>query len=163
MSRKEPTRHQLSSRLAYSQSTPAFLQRLKNQVSGGSSYRDDEHAESAAFDEWEASSGRVPIPRRPQSEHGDDDANKDNDKNDFEEDETDDEKPMVVVLKEGRHLSATEADDERRKGKFLPFIYTPVYRLSPRRLYKYIELTQGFCLILSINSKGTSSKGEGSR
>ena len=60
---KELTRHQLSSRLAYSQGTPAFLQRLKNQVAGVSN--DAEEHNEDDFDSWQASSGRPPIPRRP--------------------------------------------------------------------------------------------------
>lgn len=105
---KEPTRHQLSSRLAYSQGTPAFLQRLKNQVSGIPNESHDN--EEDAFNEWEATSGRPAIPRRPTppSRPEDDPGSADED--------FDDEKPQVVVLKEGKHLSAEAAENEWRKG-----------------------------------------------
>ena len=105
---KELTRHQLSSRLAYSQGTPAFLQRLKGQVSGASGDSIDNKEDE--FDSWQASSGRPPIPRRPippsrpEGEPGSD------------QEDADDEKPQVVVLKEGKHLTAEEAENERRKG-----------------------------------------------
>lgn len=105
---KEPTRQQLSSRLAYSQGTPAFLQRLKNQVAGVSTHEDSEDTE---FDEWQASSGRPPIPRRPSPpQRPEDDPGSAN-----EDDE--DEKPQIVVLKEGKHMSQGEVENERRRGE----------------------------------------------
>ncbi|KAK0218340.1 hypothetical protein EDD85DRAFT_359097 [Armillaria nabsnona] len=109
MAPKEPTRAQLSSRLSYSQNTPAFLQKLQNRIAG---IPDSDHEDD---DEWEYDgSGRPPIPRRPaiperpESQPG-------------SEDEDDrDEKPQVVVLKEGKHLTEREAENVRRQEKGLP-------------------------------------------
>ncbi|KAK7044070.1 hypothetical protein VNI00_007786 [Paramarasmius palmivorus] len=103
---KEPTRAQLSSRLAYQQHVPAFLQKLQNKIAGAP---DDEEEE----DEWEYDgSGRPPIPRRPRPAIPERPAD-----NPGSEDEDDgDEKPQVVVLKEGRHLTEREAENIRRKG-----------------------------------------------
>jgi len=112
---KEPTRQQLSSRLAYSQGTPAFLQRLKNQVAGVSNHEDSEDTE---FDEWQASSGRPPIPRRPSPPQRPED-----DPGSANEDD-DDEKPQIVVLKEGKHMSRVEVENERRRAKGLPPLST---------------------------------------
>ena len=103
---RELTKHQLSSKLSYSQGTPAFLQRLKNQVAGVSS-RDEEEE----FDEWEASSGRPPIPRRPSPPQRPED-----DPGSADEDD-DEEKPQIVVLREGKHMSAVEVENEKRKGE----------------------------------------------
>ncbi|KAG7444834.1 uncharacterized protein BT62DRAFT_1007860 [Guyanagaster necrorhizus] len=108
MAPKEPTRAQLSSRLSYSQHTPAFLQKLQNRIAG---IPDSDHEDD---DEWEYDgSGRPPIPRRPaiperpESQPG-------------SEDEDDrDEKPQVVVLKEGKHLTEREAENVRRQEKGL--------------------------------------------
>ncbi|KAK0204491.1 hypothetical protein DFS33DRAFT_660262 [Desarmillaria ectypa] len=109
MAPKEPTRAQLSSRLSYNQHTPAFLQKLQNRMAG---IPDSDHEDD---DEWEYDgSGRPPIPRRPAiperpaSQPG-------------SEDEDDrDEKPQVVVLKEGKHLTEREVENVRRQEKGLP-------------------------------------------
>lgn len=105
MAPKEPTKHQLSSRLSYSQSTPAFLQKFKNKIAGIADEDEDEYD-----DEFEdLGNGRVPIPRRPPiPERPADDPGS--------EDEFEDEKPQVVVLKEGKHLTEREAENVRRKG-----------------------------------------------
>jgi len=106
MAPKEPTKHQLSARLSYSQQTPAFLRKLQSRVSG---IPDEDSDESPEFED--DGSGRPPIPRRPpipqrpSSDPG------------SEEDDRDDEAPQVVVLKEGKHLSAREVEIEKRKGK----------------------------------------------
>ncbi|OBZ72406.1 hypothetical protein A0H81_07545 [Grifola frondosa] len=99
---REPTRHQLSSRLSYNANTPAFLLRLQQRVSGGGGDDDDE----LEYD----GSGRPPIPRRPSIPERPDDEPGSADEDDA------DEKPQVVVLKEGKHLSEREAENERRKG-----------------------------------------------
>ncbi|KAL5525992.1 hypothetical protein ACEPAG_7330 [Sanghuangporus baumii] len=113
MAPKELTRHQLSSRLAYQQHTPAFLLRLQNKVTGDA---DDE--EDDDFYEWQDSSGRPPIPRRPTPPERPAD-----DPGSADEDDLD-EKPQVVVLRKGKHLSAEEAEryaeNERRKEQGLP-------------------------------------------
>jgi hypothetical protein len=103
MAPKEPTRAQLSSRLTYTQTAPAFLRRLKNKVAGISDDEED--------DEWEDDgSGRPPIPRRPAIPQRPDD-----DPGSAGEDNAD-EAPQVVVLKEGKHLSQWEVENEKRKG-----------------------------------------------
>ncbi|ESK95919.1 hypothetical protein Moror_12327 [Moniliophthora roreri MCA 2997] len=106
---KEPTRAQLSSRLAYQSHVPAFLQKLQNKMAGGP----DEEEED---DEWEYDgSGRPPIPRRPRPPIPERPAD-----NPGSEDEDDgDEKPQVVVLKEGKHLTEREVENIRRKEKGL--------------------------------------------
>ncbi|KAG5335233.1 hypothetical protein C0989_001749 [Termitomyces sp. Mn162] len=109
MAPKEPTHHQLSSRLAYSQSTPAFLQKLKNKIAGEPD-TDDQYDREFEDD----GSGRPPIPRRPAIPTRPDD-----DPGSADED-AGDEKPQVVVLKEGKHLTAHEAENIRRKEKRLP-------------------------------------------
>ena len=106
MAPKEPTKHQLSARLAYSQNTPAFLRKLQSRVSG---IPDEDSDENPEFED--DGSGRPPIPRRPpiperpSSDPGSGDEDRD------------DEAPQVVVLKEGKHLSAREVENEKRKGK----------------------------------------------
>jgi hypothetical protein len=103
---KEPTKHQLSSRLTYSQHTPAFLRKLQSRVSG---VPDEDSDENAEFED--DGSGRPPIPRRPPiPERPADDPGS-------EDEDGDDESPQVVVLKEGKHLSAWEVENEKRKGE----------------------------------------------
>ena len=106
MAPKEPTKHQLSSRLAYSQHTPAFLRKLQSRISGAPNEDSDEDPE---FED--DGSGRPPIPRRPPiPERPADDPGS-------EDEDGDDEAPQVVVLKEGKHLSAWEVENEKRKGE----------------------------------------------
>jgi len=103
MAPKEPTRAQLSSRLSYSQKTPSFLLKLQNRIAGNP---DDEEDEFEYHD-----SGRPPVPRRPAIPERPED-------NPGSADEDDgDEKPQVVVLKEGKHLTEREAENIRRKGR----------------------------------------------
>jgi hypothetical protein len=107
---KEPNKHQLSSRLSYSQSTPLFLQKLKNRIAGAPDDDFDEEEE-----EWEDDgSGRPPIPKRPRERPAIPERPAD-DPGSADEDEGD-EKPQVVVLKEGKHLTEREAENIRRKG-----------------------------------------------
>ncbi|KAF8912278.1 hypothetical protein CPB85DRAFT_1252749 [Mucidula mucida] len=94
---KEPNRHQLSSRLSYSQETPAFLQKLKNRIAGIPDEDEDDEFEMMA---------RVARPFHPGSD----------------DEDNADEKPQVVVLREGKHLTEREAENIRRKEK--------VYRLA---------------------------------
>ncbi|KAI0246959.1 hypothetical protein BJV78DRAFT_86245 [Lactifluus subvellereus] len=120
MAPKEPTKHQLSARLSYSQHTPAFLRKLQSRVSGLPDENSDENPE---FED--DGSGRPPIPRRPPiperpaSDPG------------SEDEDRDDEAPQVVVLKEGKHLSAREVENERRKAKGLPPLPDPVVAALP--------------------------------
>ena len=102
---KEPTRHQLSSRLAYNSQTPSFLLKLQNQVAGRATVdEEDEPQYLEGLDEF-GRERRPPIPERP-----DDDERRSDDEDDA------DEKPVVVVLREGKHLTELEAKNERRKG-----------------------------------------------
>ncbi|KZT34008.1 hypothetical protein SISSUDRAFT_975668, partial [Sistotremastrum suecicum HHB10207 ss-3] len=115
---KEPTRQQLSSRLSYQQTVPSFLRAYQNRVAGrASSYDEDEPevVEEGGVDEF----GRDIVRERPRSPTVKDT------KNDLgepspEHEEQDDEAPVVVVLKEGKHLSAEQAAEERRLAQGLP-------------------------------------------
>ncbi|KAH9015264.1 hypothetical protein EDB83DRAFT_2440164, partial [Lactarius deliciosus] len=115
MAPKEPTKHQLSSRLTYSQRTPAFLRKLQSQVSGIPD--DNSGDEDQEFED--DGSGRPPIPRRPAipERPADNPGSGDED--------VDDEAPQVVVLKEGKHLSEREAQNEKRRAKGLPPLPDP--------------------------------------
>lgn len=107
MAPKEPTRQQLSSKLSYSQNTPAFLQKLQNRIAG---IPDED--ESEEDNEWEDDgSGRPPIPRRPAIPQRPVD-----DPGSADEDNAD-EKPQVVVLRQGKHLTEREAENVRRSGQ----------------------------------------------
>ncbi|EKM57791.1 uncharacterized protein PHACADRAFT_116105 [Phanerochaete carnosa HHB-10118-sp] len=108
---KEPTRYQYSNKLSYQSNVPAFLQRLQNKVSGTANDEDDD-------DEYEHDgSGRPPIPRRPPIPTRPDD-----EPGIAGEDDQDDEAPQIVVLKEGKHLSEREVENEKRKAKGLPLL-----------------------------------------
>ncbi|CAE6479635.1 unnamed protein product [Rhizoctonia solani] len=141
---KDPTPHQLSSRLQYSQGVPSFLRQLQAQVGGQlSSQRfgrgdDDEEPEIADedgnvynpdWDKGESADGRPPIPSRPpvpsrppiptrpggsEKPHGGRNGTPSED-----EEDSGDEKPQIVVLKEGKHLSAKEVEREKRRGQGL--------------------------------------------
>lgn len=122
MAPKEPTRHQLSSRLQYQSQVPAFLQRFHNKVKGITS-DDDDDDEPQYYDDG---SGRPPIPVRPAipERPSDDPGSADEDDGD--------EKPQVVVLKAGKHLTEREAENERRKGLVVACLV--VFRLRSRVL-----------------------------
>ena len=112
MAPREPTRAQLSSRLAYQQHTPNFLLKLQNRMNG---IPDEEELEDNDDDgddgEFEyVGSGRPPIPKRPAIPERPKD-----DPGSADEDDGD-EKPQVVVLKAGKHLTEREAENVRRKG-----------------------------------------------
>jgi hypothetical protein len=102
---KEPTRYQYSNKLSYQAHTPAFLQKLQNRVAG---VADEDQDDEYEYD----GSGRPPIPKRPpiperpKDEPGSADENEDED----------DDVPQIVVLKEGKHLSEREVENEKRKG-----------------------------------------------
>ena len=112
MAPREPTRAQLSSKLAYQQHTPKFLLKLQNRMNGIPDEEELEDNKNYEDDEFEyVGSGRPPIPKRPAiPERPKDDPGS--------EDEDDrDEKPQVVVLKAGKHLTEREAENVRRKGQ----------------------------------------------
>ena len=110
MAPREPTRAQLSSKLAYQQHTPNFLLKLQNRING---IPDEEELEDKDDDgEFEyVGSGRPPIPKRPAIPERPKD-----DPGSADEDDGD-EKPQVVVLKAGKHLTEREAENVRRKGQ----------------------------------------------
>jgi hypothetical protein len=65
---REPTKHQLSSRLSYQQHTPAFLRRLQKNYGGGRRGDDDDEEDEPTYGDGEFEddgSGRPPIPVRP--------------------------------------------------------------------------------------------------
>ena len=108
---KEPNKHQLSSRLSYSQSTPLFLQKLKNRIAGAPDDDFDEEEE-----EWEDDgSGRPPIPKRLRERPAIPERPAD-DPGSADEDDLD-ERPQIVVLREGKHPSEREVENEKRKGE----------------------------------------------
>ncbi|KAJ7103242.1 hypothetical protein B0H15DRAFT_942733 [Mycena belliarum] len=115
MAPKEPTRQQISSRLQYSQNTPRFLQKLQNRIAG---IQDEDEEYDAEF-EPDDGSGRPPIPRRPAIPERPDD-----DPGSADEDDGD-EKPQVVVLREGKHLTEREAENVRRQERGLPPLPEP--------------------------------------
>lgn len=101
-----PTPHQLSSRLAYDSQTPSFLVKLQNQVAGRVTEDDEDEPQYLdGMDEF-GRERRPSVPERPEA-----------DSRGSEDDYDEDEKPVVVVLKEGKHLTELEAKNERRKGE----------------------------------------------
>jgi hypothetical protein len=139
MAPKEPTKHQLSARLSYSQNTPAFLRKLQSHVSG---FPGDDSDENPEFED--DGSGRPPIPRRPpipERPAGDPGSG---------DEDRDDEAPQVVVLKEGKHLNVREVENEKRKGK-LRGQYKPEHLISGIVKYSIIFFSS------SYSSKGPPS------
>ena len=116
---REPTKHQLSARLSYQQVTPVFLRKLHKTYGSGRRGDDDDdeneedeptHGDGEFEDDG---SGRPPIPVRPSiPERPKDDPGS-------EGEDDGDEKPQVVVLKEGKHLTEREVQNEKRKGASL--------------------------------------------
>ncbi|KAG6853477.1 hypothetical protein C0991_004093 [Blastosporella zonata] len=152
MAPKEPNRHQLSSRLSYSQNTPAFLQKLKNKMAG---IPDEEEDYDDEFED--DGSGRPPIPRRPAIPERPDD-----DPGSADEDDGD-EKPQVVVLREGKHLTAHEAENIRRKEKGLPPLPDPTApkedpTASPSITKSTVNDKKAQSSNLSFSSGGTRTK-----
>ncbi|KAF8215906.1 hypothetical protein K438DRAFT_1954591 [Mycena galopus ATCC 62051] len=117
MGPKEPTRQQLSSRLQYSQSTPRFLQKLQNRIAGVPDEDEDDEFEDDG-------SGRPPIPRRPAIPERPDD-----DPGSADEDDGD-EKPQIIVLQPGKHLTEREAENLRREVRGLPPLPDPADSMS---------------------------------
>ncbi|KDR78799.1 hypothetical protein GALMADRAFT_209182 [Galerina marginata CBS 339.88] len=114
MAPREPTRAQLSSKLAYQANTPSFLLKLQNRMNG---IPDEEEDDEEEFEY--VGGGRAPIPRRPAipERPAEDPGSADED---FA-----DEKPQVVVLKAGKHLTEMEAENVRRAEKGLPPLPEP--------------------------------------
>jgi len=119
---REPTKHQLSSRLSYQQHTPAFLRRLQKNYGGGRRGDDDDEEDEPIHgdDEFEDDgSGRPPIPVRPSIPE------RPKDNPGSEDEDGDDEKPQVIVLKEGKHLTEREVQNEKRRAQGLPPLPEP--------------------------------------
>lgn len=115
MAPKELTRQQVSSRLTYQGHTPSFLQKFKNRMEGIPDDDDDPYEEF----EYDGS-GRPPIPKRPPiPQRPPDNPGSADELDKLDEEDADDERPQVVVLKEGRHLTEREAENERRRVKGL--------------------------------------------
>ena len=125
MAPKEPTRAQLSSRLAYNAQTPAFLRRFQNHVNGNAD-SDEEEGDP----EWEeVGGGRPAIPRRPKDDRPPIPTRPDDDPGSTDE-EAGDEAPQIVVLKEGKHLSEWEVENEKRKGALYYLMYVRTSLIS---------------------------------
>ncbi|KAJ7582709.1 hypothetical protein C8J56DRAFT_955539 [Mycena floridula] len=106
-------RHQASNKLAYSQNTPLFIQKLKNRIAGVADEElDEDEPQYEEFDEFGRERQRIPerpaIPQRPDDDPGSAD------------EEEGDEKPQVVVLRQGKHLTEREAENARRAGQSYP-------------------------------------------
>jgi len=99
--------------IRYEQRVPKFLRRYQNEVAGRPNTPSDDGGEEGGVDEFGREIRRRSPPREVVEE------------NDgygrLEEDgeEREDEAPQVVVLKEGKHLTADEAENERRIGEHL--------------------------------------------
>lgn len=105
---REPTRAQLSSKLSYQSTTPAFLLKLQNRIAG---VPDEEQDDDEEFEYVGA--GREPIPKRPAIPE-----RPTEDPGSADEDDGD-EKPQVVVLRKGKHLTQREAENVRRNGMLI--------------------------------------------
>ena len=111
--RAMPPKHtnaQYRSRLAYTAGNqPAFLRALQAQISGKPLPTDgDEDSGSGDWEQLDAN--RPAIPRRPDAPDegaGERDGSDDEDEGD--------ERPQVVVLREGKHLSELEVINEKRR------------------------------------------------
>ncbi|TFK30505.1 hypothetical protein FA15DRAFT_698965 [Coprinopsis marcescibilis] len=112
MAPRDPTNAQISSRLSYQQNTPVFLQKLKNKMAGIQDESEDDDEQEFEY----VGNGRAPIPKRPRAPIPE---RPSGDPGSADEDDQD-EKPQVVVLKQGKHLTEREAENVRRKEKGLP-------------------------------------------
>jgi hypothetical protein len=129
---RDPTNAQISSRLSYAQNTPSFLLKLQNRIAGIPDEPDpeDEYGGGEFYDDG---SGRPPIPQRPAIPERPED-----DPGSADEDDGD-EKPQVVVLREGKHLTEREAENERRKGGLLTTYYVSICFCSSSNNLTYRE------------------------
>jgi hypothetical protein len=120
MGKGDPTPKQFSSRLAYNAQTPSFLRKLQNRVAG---HPEEDEEEDREDREWEQlDPNRPAIPVRPSGDSEDKWRNKDDmeekAKDGDEEDDFEDERPVVVVLKEGKHLTVEQVENEKRIGEY---------------------------------------------
>lgn len=83
---------------------------MQKQYGGGGGRNDEDEDHEFEYD----GSGRPPIPRRPAiPERPDDEAGS-------ADEEEDEERPQVIVLREGKHLTEREVENEKRKGTPTP-------------------------------------------
>jgi len=152
---KEPTRQQLSSKLAYEKKVPAFIQKLQNKINGISNDDDEEEKYGYEDDEFEHindGSGRPPIPRRPAIPERPED-----DPGSADEDDGD-EKPQVVVLREGKHLTEREAENVRRKEKGLAPLPELKVNIEPEKSESKSDSKGGTPSLSFSSSKAGPSK-----
>ncbi|GAA5979061.1 hypothetical protein JCM10908_002791 [Rhodotorula pacifica] len=95
-----PSKQQLRG-LAYVGKQPAFLRNAAAALAGQT---------------VSSSSGRAPIPTRPEG-YGDDEGDDASDPDEWDLDRGGDEAPQVVVLKEGKHIDKGEVDRLRAQAK----------------------------------------------
>lgn len=112
------TNAQYKNKLAYNSGTqPAFLRALQARLSGKPDptlrNRNGDDDDEDAGDWEQLDSNRPAIPRRP--DDASQSAGAGNSKHDEDEEDFDDERPTVVVLKEGKHLTAFEVTNEKRR------------------------------------------------
>ena len=119
---RDPTRNQISNGLTYVANTPSFLQNFGK--------RPPTPPPADRFAQGSSSrQGREPLPERPSDGKW---ARGSDDEGDGKGQESDDEwgeiyggggddGPQVVVLKEGRHLTAEDVKRERRIGETRPY------------------------------------------
>lgn len=138
---KEYTRQQLTRGLAFQDQTPNFLKAFQARVSGRGGGADDDDAPAIANDDeypdmdqsdsrYEGGDGggvkldefgrEIRMGSEEREMRAKVQEKKRWEKRMEEGDEEGDEAPLVVVLKEGKHLSAREAENERRKARGLP-------------------------------------------
>lgn len=131
------TNAQYKNRLGYdSGSKPAFLRALEAQISGkpDPTTRNRDGNDDEEWEQLDAS--RPAIPRRPDA-----DEKARSDDEDFE-----DERPTVVVLKEGKHMSELEVTNEKRRGTLIQSERTPSFScdgsldvFSPSVVYRILS------------------------
>jgi hypothetical protein len=140
---KELNRHQISNRLQFQSHTPAFLKAFQAKVSGRRVNDDEDAPQYENADEYEQGLdgdgfGQEPMvdefgreirrespsnDRRERNGEGGSGRQRDeygrdrNHRRGIDDEEDEDEKPQIVVLKEGKHLTEREAENERRKGE----------------------------------------------
>ncbi|KIM84988.1 hypothetical protein PILCRDRAFT_5990 [Piloderma croceum F 1598] len=174
---RDPTNAQISSRLSYAQNTPSFLLKLQNRIAGipsdepepseysGSGYGYGHGGGGDGEGEfYDDGSGRPPIPQRPAIPERPED-----DPGSADEDDDGDEKPQVVVLREGKHLTEREAENVRRKERGLPPLPDP--KAIPSKLLEEANTsnptpkpkTQTPSLSFSSSKDGSSKTTSGKR
>lgn len=167
MAPKEPNKHQLSSRLSYQKTTPAFLLKFQNRVKGITTeedepqYEDDGYYHDGGEGYYDDGSGRPPIPQRPRDERPAIPERPDDEPGSADEDDMD-EKPQVVVLKTGKHLTEWEAENVRRKERGLAPLPDPNAAPAPtdkpdESVEKSKKKAKDPHVGLSFSSSGSSS------